>query len=294
MYVQNDTIKLMQKELGQKNKSLILEYIKDECFNKNSNFIGLWVGKPGIGKSVSALRTCEKLDPSFQIDQVVFSIDQLLSLILKFQEMMEKGIDIRGKAILYDEAGITADNREWQSQVHKALNDSIETFRFLNLVLMITVPGKNRIDSKIRELIHGTFYPTKKARDHRIVKFMLHKYDIIKEKEYSQYLRIQSHGWIAQIRTIKVFKPSRLLLNAYEKRMQMYKKRINIQSHQRVSGINEKIFDDRKPLTDRQKQIYDLKRKNLKNKKISELLNISSVAVSKHLSAIRYKGYDDV
>lgn len=290
MYVQTETIKIMRKELKNFNKSFVAEYIKDECFNKNSNFIGIWVGKPGSGKSVSALRMCEVIDPKFTINNVVFSIQELLKAVEIFQNLHEKGVDIRGSCILYDEAGVSADNRQWQDKLHKALNDSIEIFRFLNLVLMITVPGRNRIDKKFRELIHGQFYPYEKGKDYRMVKFFLFKQDMLRNIEYNQYLKMQTRGWISKIKSLRVKKPRKELFDAYEKRMLTYKRKILTRSLKQVTKT-ESPNPQKKALSKRQEQVYILKKKNYTNTEIAKMLGISIPAITVNLQAARYKGW---
>ena len=92
--------------------SIITEYIDQEVNVFNRNFCGIFVGRVGTGKSWSALRYAEVIDPTFNIDRVVFKISDLLNLA--------KTLD-PGKAIIFDEAGIDASNREsYMNKLNKA------------------------------------------------------------------------------------------------------------------------------------------------------------------------------
>ncbi|MDS0257732.1 hypothetical protein ApAK_08680 [Thermoplasmatales archaeon AK] len=48
---------------------------------KNRNVIALFVGDTGSGKSLSAIRLAERVDPSFGVDRVVFTVKDFLALV---------------------------------------------------------------------------------------------------------------------------------------------------------------------------------------------------------------------
>lgn len=298
MYSVSNALKMTRQQFGENfaHKSFVAEYIKDQCINKNSNFIGLWTGKPGCGKTLGAIRFCELIDPQFNEKFLVLNVQELMQNIVELQKMAEKGIDVRGRCILYDEAGISMDNREWQSKVHKSINDAIETFRHLNLVLMITVPGKSRIDSKLRQLVHAEFLPMKKTAQFSIVKFLLPKYNAIKEREYKQYLLVQTNGLKLKLKTIKVKKPSIKLLRACEKKITHFKNSVGLRSLQGVMGPAQNVSGDRekKGLSDKQRKVYLLRKSGCSLNEIAAQIGITVAGVNGHIRNIRSRGYNDV
>lgn len=291
MFQQELIIPQIKQGIQTKSGNALVDYIHTECFDHNSNFIGIWTGKCGSGKSISSLRICELVDPTFTIERVCFDIESLMRLIVKFQEEKEQGIDIRGRCILYDEAGISMDNRAWQNQLHKILNDTIETFRFLNLVLMVTVPARNRIDKKMRDLFHGTFVITEKAEKYRRVKFYLEKVNPINNFEYRKYLNTRINGWNVRINSLKVYKPSAILLHQYEKRMTDYKQKINVRGLKQISkDVNnkDKICSIRE-LSPRQSQVMEFLGQGLSKQEVAKKLGVSYGSVCAAFRGARLK-----
>lgn len=277
MFEQQLLVPEIKQGIKTQSGNALVDYVRTECFEHNSNFIGIWTGACGSGKSVSALRVCEIIDPTFSIDRVCFDIEALMQLIVKFQEEKESGLDIRGRCILYDEAGISMDNRAWQNQIHKILNDTIETFRFLNLVLMVTVPARNRIDKKMRDLFHGSFVITEKHTDYRRVKFYLEKINPVNNFEYRKYLNTRISGWNVRINSLKVYKPSAMLLHQYEKKMTEYKQKINVRGLKQLSNDvdrKDKICSVRE-LSPRQSQVMEFLGQGMSKKDIAKRLGIS-------------------
>lgn len=300
MYVVENKMKLMEPEFAEavyQPRNLVIEYIHDQVFNKNSNFLCLWAGKPGSGKSRGALKACELLSKRcgrrFSITHVVFSIEDFLRLVNNYAERFEQGEDVRGVCILYDEAGISMDNRDWQSKVHKAMNDCAETFRYLGLVVMMTAPGRGRIDSKLRELMHAMFHIQKKTARYTVVKFLLLKESVVLEKEFKTHLRVEHRGWVMKITSIQVPLPSQHLNAQYEIAMIRYKRAVGVRSLASVTPRTAEAIAQTPQgrLTDKQKRILRLSQSGLTKEEIAMQFGISPSGVGTHLRNIRSKGY---
>ena len=106
----------MEKEIEEKKEQpILIQYIKDRVEKRNKNFIMLFVGATGSGKSYSALRLAEMLDDSFDINRVCFKAKSFMNCINSLVECSERGEIIQGKVILWDEFGVEHNAREFMT-----------------------------------------------------------------------------------------------------------------------------------------------------------------------------------
>ena len=113
---------------------------------QNKNLLGLVVGEVGEGKTYFALRTAERVDPEFSVDQVCFTPRQFIRQV--------RTLERPGAVIVLDDAGLAAPHREWQSQSNKILSYVFESFRFKRFFVMSTLPLPNLTDYVNRGLSH--------------------------------------------------------------------------------------------------------------------------------------------
>jgi hypothetical protein len=281
-----------------KPKDLVAEWIARKTIKENSNFIGTWLGRPGCGKSYGALRFCETIsrltNQQFSVkDNVVFGIDPFIAKVVELNDRREKGEVINGTCILYDEAGVSMDNRQWWDKTHKSMNDVMETFRHLNLVVMITVPARDNLDKKLKYLAHGSFQPIKKSEGYSIVKFIEYNNNPLFDIEMKTYLKVRHHNWTVKIKTIKVPLPSLKLRNDYEKAQREFKGNLGINSLANIRKVKQVEPDLKlvRPLTKRQNQIYLLKRSGAMDEDIAVQLAISVGSVKNHVQVCKAKGW---
>src|SRR3989449_4182282 len=120
--------------------------LRERTVNRNLNAIVALIGATGSGKSYSAMRLGLLIDPSFGIDRIVFTKDAFLDLV-------SQGLP-KGTVIMWDEAGLGLPAREWQSVMNRAVGYILQTFRYKNYVLLLTVPSQMMLDSQARALFH--------------------------------------------------------------------------------------------------------------------------------------------
>ena len=81
-------------------------YIKSRV-DRNQNYVMLFVGQTGTGKSYAAMSLAEHVDPNFNINRVVFTADEFIAILNQDKTM------VKGSVIMWDEAGVGMPAREW-------------------------------------------------------------------------------------------------------------------------------------------------------------------------------------
>jgi len=126
-----------------------IDKLSKRVIEKNKNATILTVGDyVGAGKSYLAMKLAEQFHiandlPTFTIDNVGFFPEEFLSFV--------RSAD-RYSSFVFDDAGLSVSSRQWYSEVNQILTSVVESYRFLNLVVFITVPIRSLIDKNIREL----------------------------------------------------------------------------------------------------------------------------------------------
>ncbi|MHA1285863.1 MAG: hypothetical protein ACTSPB_00540 [Candidatus Thorarchaeota archaeon] len=116
---------------------------------KNQNFVGMFIGGTGSGKSYSALAVAEDFKrEDFNIEMVVFTPKDFLDLI---NSNTIKSTDL----VIWDEAGVGVPRREWYAIQNKAISYTLQVFRRDNINLIMTTPNVAFIDKNVMSVMHG-------------------------------------------------------------------------------------------------------------------------------------------
>jgi ABC-type oligopeptide transport system ATPase subunit len=208
-------------ELKVQNKYSMVKYVHRRIKN-NKNFLVTITGPTGSGKSWTGLSIAELLDPTFNIDRVIFKGKELMRLI-------NTGNLKPGSVILWDEAGIDLSNRNWQSVTNKMLNALLQTFRSRNFILIFTVPFSDFVDASSRKLFHADFETQRinKALQEVVIKPKLLQYNPNLKKWYRKYLKVSSNGKMIKIKRWAVPKPSDELIKVYEAKKVLFANDLN-------------------------------------------------------------------
>jgi len=196
--------------------NFISDYIKREL-KAGRNFTCLFVGRPGTGKTYSAIRLCEQVDSNFTSKSIVFKVEDLLDLVKNSS---------KGDAILFDEAAIAASNRQsYMNKYNKAFSFLLQTFRHRQIVLVATMPDLRFLDAGCRRLFNALFESKK-------VRLKMKKCDVQPKliennpqtgKEYYKYPRTKSG---AVVTLIQFGKPHAKILKPYERRKHKFTKEL--------------------------------------------------------------------
>jgi len=248
----------------------MIEEIKNRLLEQNKNWLAIITGGTGSGKSWSALRLAEMIDPDFNITKVCFTSKD-------FMKTLNSDKIKKGACIVFDEAGVGIPSREWYSVSNKLINYVLQTFRHRNLAVIFTTPSFEFIDSQARKLFHFYFETMKIYRRAGvcILKPLMIQHNPRLGKTYFKYPEYPE----GLLKRLKVHKPSHELIMAYERKKKLFSKKLGEDIEETLAAASEKERKS-KPLTD--EECIKIIKKKLKGEKVTASKIRSVVPVSYH------------
>lgn len=262
-----------------------IRHIKRQIFN-NKNFILFIGGKPGTGKSWSAIGIAKMLNKDFTMDRVVFRASDLMKIINDPIYQNKKGI-----VIIWDEAGIELSNQNWFNLVNKMINFLMQTFRHRNFILIFTSPFKDFIQASTRKLIHAEFTTTKINRKEETcwIKPKLIQYNDHNKKYYYKYLLKKVGPAIVPIKIWKIKKTDKALIDAYEKKKNEFTRELNQRIERTIKNYEG---GDEKRLTDSQQKVVDVWKQGIFTlREVGEKLGITPQSIFSIEASLSRKGH---
>jgi hypothetical protein len=132
-----------------------LDKVKYKVLHKDMDWVTIIDGEEGVGKSVLAQQLARYVDPTFNLDNIVFTAD---GFIKQIKDPKNKA----GKAIVLDEAFNAANARASMSEVNRSLAGVATEMRQKNLFIFIVLPSFFDLDRyfalwRCRSLFHVYF-----------------------------------------------------------------------------------------------------------------------------------------
>lgn len=256
-----------------KNSAWLLQYIHKRI-DENRNFIAIFTGDTGSGKSYSAMRLAERVDPNFSVDRIVFTVTDFIHLI---------NSDLpKGSVVIFDDAGLGINARLWQEQSNKLFGMVIQGFRYKQINVFFTVPKLFFIDRQSRNLAHMRFQSTKKQG-------LMKAYLIIESKRnpdnpLEAYHKERISGKDIQFPKVRFHIPSPELREQYEVKKKNYMDAKFRQYEEELSQVDiDKGLNPRKKI-DREKIIVNLHEEGLSMGQISKVLGTSKTSVHRTIT----------
>lgn len=110
---------------------------------KNKNFVCAITGKPGTGKTWTAIAKAVQIDPDFDVSQqLFFEVPDMMEVIEKFNDPNHELSKRKYKVMVLDEPQYSLSNRKWQSDFNQAFNDVLSTFRHQNIIMIMATSMK--------------------------------------------------------------------------------------------------------------------------------------------------------
>lgn len=138
--------------------------LRRRIVERNLNALVGIFGPTGSGKTYSAVRLAELVDPSFDIHRIAFDVGP-------FMQLVDSPLP-RGSAIIFDDAGLGMNSRDWQTVSNKILSKVSQSFRYKHYLAIITAPDIGMIDSQVRTLFHLILQTTRKDTAKKTVTLM--------------------------------------------------------------------------------------------------------------------------
>lgn len=132
-------------------QGLFLKWLKKRVMKDNLNATIIIEGEfTGVGKSYMAMELSEKFHMAnkdvlkpFTDNNIFFTPEDAMNFI---------GEAPRYSCGIYDDAGATAGHRKWFDEVMNILSTTVQTYRFRNLIMFLTVPFGIQVDIDLRRL----------------------------------------------------------------------------------------------------------------------------------------------
>jgi hypothetical protein len=132
-------------------RPLFLDWLTKRVMKENLNATIIVEGEyTGVGKSYLAMKLSEdyhiehkKTLSPFTVDGIFFNPEDAMDFI---------GNAPRHSCGIYDDAGATAGHRKWFDEVMNILTTTVQTYRYRNLIMFLTVPFGIQVDVDLRRL----------------------------------------------------------------------------------------------------------------------------------------------
>lgn len=180
----------------------------------------------GTGKSWSALKIAESVDPNFTVDKVCFKASDFLKQLQLIEENR-----IPGQVLILDESELAAPNTSWQSVANQSLSHSLMTSRNLQCMIICVSPTFGFVDKRIRVLCDIWAHPVKQitgGNGGSQVTLFINKIttDLLGEKIWFKRLRFYNKNTkrLVIAKGFTVGRPSKELTKAYEAKAEIFKR----------------------------------------------------------------------
>lgn len=174
----------------------LLRRVYDRVNESNEHFMGCVVGREGSGKSYTAIKIANMVDPSFNADRVIFDVTELL-------RALRDGDHEPGQFYVLDESGVQFGNRTWQDRGQVLANQALQLIRSHNLGLIFTLPRLSELDSQAEGRLQALLEVVDKVPDEYVkVKWKWMDPDRTDRggEIYRKYPRRRQNGYVRKIK----------------------------------------------------------------------------------------------
>jgi hypothetical protein len=263
-------------------------YAYDRCINRNKNFIAVFLGSTGSGKTYAsldfALGVAQKCGTTFTIkENVAFTFGEML----KKMELPQN--QKAGTVFLIEEVGSVgsgASSNEWQSKANAFFSSFMQTSRHRNQVLLMTTPNFSLLMKQGRELIHAQIIMEEVNKHNKtsIGRVKMVQVNPSNGKVYLKYLRVlDEDGSPIRAETALFHLPPEDVLKEYEETKLKFTTALN-------KMIMAKLNGDDKPKGKHgaidEVKFNEFVSKGVKQRDIAKYFNVSQQAVSQKMSAL--------
>jgi len=208
----------------------ILRAVWNRLHINNQHFIGVCVGREGIGKSHTAMSIAAAIDPDFSAENVLFGAEPLL-------EILRDGEYSKGDMYVVDEAGVSFGSRTWQSRGQVRANQALQLIRSHNIGVIFTLPRLGELDSQTQGRLQALIELLKKKDG----EFVQAKWKWVEPKRGEEdgiktpFPKING----AKVRSVKVGPPPERVVEPYEEQKAEYQRRMYDEALEELDDSDE-------------------------------------------------------
>ena len=203
-------------------KTPLADGIRNEVFERRRNYAIAITGKVQMRKSTTAIKLAYEIQPDFDIEKQMAIISPKNFLKVLHLEDLK-----RGDVIVLDEFGIGMNHRQWFTFLNRAINYIMMTHGSRGIILIVTVPYMDYVDSDSQKLFDMIIEVKKKNDQERYATV------VVKELQYNQTIKKMYQklprgrypgGIVKRIDAIRIYYPPEDILDLYFKKSEEGKK----------------------------------------------------------------------
>lgn len=270
----------------------------DSRIRNNKNVLLAFTGSTGSGKTFSCLSTGEnwytyKFKEQFPIENVCFGIS---ILVKRINDLHKSGKLRKGDLFILEEAGANFGNLDFQNKLNKMFNYILQSFRSMNLIVLMNLPVLTMLNKSARQLIHGHFITSGIDFEHKQtkVKPYFHQLNQNSGKSYWKYPRVRLNGKVITLQRMKFNKPTESLIKSYEVNKSRYVFDLTDEFMEQAEKKEKDALlkGARKVLTDIQQETYDGIMQGLTKEQIAYNRGRTVQSIEASIRSIIKKGYE--
>jgi len=264
--------------------------------DKNQNVICVFTGSTGSSKTYDALSTGEcwyqyRFKKQFPKENVCFGVGLLARRIKELEKE-----NLKGEILILEEAGANFGNLDFQNKISKMFSYILQSFRSLNLILIMTLPVLTMLNKTARQLIHVHFITSGIDYENKIakVKPLFHQLNQLSGKSYWKYPRVRIDGKIITLHKLKFRIPSDELIKDYEGLKHNFVSKLTDDFIEETAKFDREniLKSTRKGLTPVEYDVFEMLSHGLDAKQMAQEKQCDVSNIYYHLRCIKLKGYD--
>jgi len=195
--------------------------------------MGCIVGREGSGKSYTAVKIANNIDPTFNADRIIFDVAELL-------QVLKEGDHEPGNFYVLDEAGVQFGRRTWQDRAQVLANQALQLIRSHNLGLIFTLPRLSELDSQTEGRLQAVIEVVGKVPDEFVtVKWKFLDPDRVDSNGniLKKYPRRRQNGYLKRVTRNKFAPPEdEELIAGYEANKEVFQERVYEETIEALNG----------------------------------------------------------
>jgi len=263
--------------------------LESRMVRRNQNQILIVTGATGSGKSYVSLKIAElwykhHFKKDFPIENCCFSVREIM------EKLNSKDLK-KGDILILEEGGVNMGNLDFQNKVSKMFGYVLQSFRSMNVCLIINVPLFSLINKTARVLTHANFVTVGIDYDKKtcIIKPFFHQVNQQSGKIYPKYPFARVNGYRTKVKRFNYQLPSESLRKTYEEKKLAFVGGLNQRFLGELKAEDIKSNPEPKELTEIQKRVVESYERTGNQVETAKELGMTQSSISDHMKRVKKK-----